>query len=425
MQFRATILSLKSYFYNRGAMVPALLVLFGVIFTPVSGHAQRSIEGIAAIVNDEVISLFDVDQRVDLFFVTSGIAQTLENREQLRGQVLRALIDEKLQMQEAQRVEIKIDKTEIEDGLKRIAADNRQSVKDIEEFLAENNIQRNALTRQIEVELAWSQFIRRSFGGRIIISDQEVTEQYERIKKTLNEPSYRLQEILIGMDSFTDEKNVQNLIQQIMQQLQAGVNFGSLARQFSIAPSAARNGNIGWVNAGQVSPEVESVLKTMQKGQISPPIQTLSGIYIVALRDKKKSNAGDKMKNMYQLLDIAFATQNDAQKLMVEFTTCKQAQRTAKSAYNAITVTQKGPAPLKDFDRELQPSLLQTEAGGITPPRQQGDKFLISIVCDRKDDLGMPVSRDTIADNLFSQRMAMMARRHLRDLRRDAVIEFR
>ena len=73
--------------------------------TPAS---SRDLEGIAAVVNDQVISLYDVDQRVDLFFASSGIEKSPEMTERMRQQVLRALIDEKLQLQEAKRVEIEI-----------------------------------------------------------------------------------------------------------------------------------------------------------------------------------------------------------------------------------------------------------------------------------------------------------------------------
>ncbi|MEC7210362.1 MAG: hypothetical protein VXV87_06320 [Pseudomonadota bacterium] len=78
-------------------------VLFAaVILTP--APEAREVEGIAAIVNDEVISLYDVDQRVELYFVSSGIVRSRETVERLREQALRELVDEKLQMQEARRV---------------------------------------------------------------------------------------------------------------------------------------------------------------------------------------------------------------------------------------------------------------------------------------------------------------------------------
>ncbi len=84
------------------------------LFLAAAPGSARDIEGIAAVVNDQVISLYDVDQRVDLFFATSGIEKSPEMTERMRDQVLRSLVDEKLQMQEATRVEIQIEETEIE-----------------------------------------------------------------------------------------------------------------------------------------------------------------------------------------------------------------------------------------------------------------------------------------------------------------------
>ena len=84
------------------------------LFLSTAPGSARDIEGIAAVVNDQVISLYDVDQRVDLFFATSGIQKSPEMTERMREQVLRSLVDEKLQMQEATRVEIQIEEQKFE-----------------------------------------------------------------------------------------------------------------------------------------------------------------------------------------------------------------------------------------------------------------------------------------------------------------------
>ena len=103
--------------------------------------AARDIEGIAAVVNDQVISLYDVDQRVDLFFVSSGIEKTPEMTERMRQQVLRALVDEKLQLQEAQRVEIEIESTEIEERMELLAKQDDRTLDGIKTFLKDKAIQ--------------------------------------------------------------------------------------------------------------------------------------------------------------------------------------------------------------------------------------------------------------------------------------------
>jgi peptidyl-prolyl cis-trans isomerase SurA len=165
------------------ALTPALAA------TP---DTQRDVEGIAAIVNDKVISLFDVDQRVDLFFATSGIERSPQMRERIRSQVLRLLVDEELQMQEAERVEIKVEEEEIDNNIRRLAGESQMTIEGIREFLNGKGIEDDTLKRQIETELAWSQFVRRSFGGRLKIGEQEIEEQYKKAMRSLSEPRFKV-----------------------------------------------------------------------------------------------------------------------------------------------------------------------------------------------------------------------------------------
>src|SRR6056300_767110 len=193
-----------------------LLTLAFAVAQPAWAAIDRDVEGIAAIVNDQVISLFDVDQRVDLVFATSGLEKSNDMRERIRQQVLRSLVDEKLQMQEADRVEIEIEDEEVDKNIKRIATENKMSYEGIQEFLKENAIEEDTLKAQIKAELAWNQFVRRSFGGRLSISDEEVDEQFEKAMRSINEPRYYVSEILLNLDSFANDEQINALSNEIV-----------------------------------------------------------------------------------------------------------------------------------------------------------------------------------------------------------------
>ena len=393
---------------------------------PAFAAVDRDIEGIAAIVNDQVISLFDVDQRVDLFFVTSGLEKSPEMRDRIRQQVLRSLVDEKLQMQEARRVEIEIGDEEISNSVKRLAAENKMSYEGIQEFLLENDIQEATLKAQVESELAWNQFIRRSFGGRLTISEQEVDEQYEKAVRSVNEPRYQVSEILLNIDSFADDERVTEISNTIVEQLKNGVDFGAVARQFSIAPSAADGGQLGWVAADQLDEVRASIVKQMQPGEISRPFRTQEGVYIIGLADRKQGGATDPMKNKFDVLTIGFSDDTSpaaVSKFAADFTTCRSAQRSAKQL--GAEAKRSGLKELRELPTVLHAVLNPLEAGGLAVAEDPEQGRQVYIVCDRKDDLGIQISRDAISDNIFGQRLSMMARRHLRDLRREAVVEYR
>lgn len=407
---------------NIGAAFSAALIALTCFVYPT---AAREVEGIAAIVNDEVISLYDVDQRVDLFFATSGLEKSPEMRERMRAQVLRSLVDEKLQMQEAERVEIEIEETEVEKSMERLAGEGQMSVDGIQKFLEENNIEDETLKTQLRAELAWNQFVRRSFSGRVKIGDQEIDEQYAKAVRAVNQTRYLVTEILLNLDAFASEQQVAQLSNEIARQLQAGVDFGAIARQFSIAPTAARGGQLGWITTDQLDPRLGGALQQMQPGQISAPIPTPAGVYILGLIDKR-AGGNDPGKNKFDVLTISFAKDTKSSrvdKFIADFRTCRRAQNAAKKINADAART--GLRELRSFRPAMRNAVAYLEAGKLSAPVSTPDGPQLFIVCDRKDDLGIDISRDAIADNIFSQRISMMARRHLRDLRRDAVVEYR
>ena len=387
--------------------------------------AARDIEGIAAVVNDQVISLYDVDQRVDLFFVSSGIEKTPEMTERMRQQVLRALVDEKLQLQEAQRVEIEIESTEIEERMELLAKQDDRTLDGIKTFLKDKAIEEETMQAQIRAELAWNQFVRRSFSGRIKIGEQEIDEQYEKAVKAVNQTRYLVSEILLNLDSYSSEEQVRQLSGEIIKQLQSGVAFPAIARQFSIAPTAAQGGQLGWISADQLNPRLSQVVRQMQPGQISPPIPTTGGIYILALVDKR-AGGNDHAKNKFDVLTVGFKANTGDKKIakfISDFRTCRRAQGDAKKL--KADVKRSGLKELRALPAPVIQAVVNLEAGEIAPPLKAGYTTNVYSVCDRKDDLGVDISREQIADNIFAQRIAVMARRHLRDLRRDAVVEYR
>ena len=393
--------------------------------TALSVAQARDVEGIAAIVNDEVISLFDVDQRVDLFFATSGIQKSPQMTERMREQVLRSLVDEKLQLQEAKRVDIKIADDEIDKRMKALAGESQMSLQGIEKFLADNKVEKAALESQIHAELAWQQFVRRSFSGRVKVGDREIEEQYTKAVRAVNQTRYLVSEILLNLDAFANEQQIAQLSNEIVKQLQSGVDFAAVARQFSIAPTAARGGQLGWITADQLDPRLGQVIRQMQPGQISRPIPSAAGLYILALADKR-AGGNDPRKNKFDVLTVTFATDTKAgviDKFAADFKTCRRAQKDAKKLRGEAKRT--GLRELQRLPQNIALAVRDLEAGEASAPISTADGTALYVVCDRKDDLGVDISRDAIADNIFSQRVSMMARRHLRDLRRDAVVEYR
>jgi len=387
---------------------------------------SQDIQAIAVIVNDEVISRYDVNQRVRLILVTSGIPATEENVKRIEEQAIKALIDEKIQIQEAIKLEVPDSPDEINLMLDNIARSNQTTAEGILESITSQGVNSETLLSQIKSELLWNKIVRGRFGSYINISDEEVNIIYDRTIQNINNSQYDISEIFIGFEDESEEKEAKELTDRLTEQLKNEIAFEPVAQQFSQAPSSGQGGFIGWVSEGQLDPDIISNIKNLEIGSVSNPIKTVNGYYIIKLNGKSEEGGKNPMKNQYDLISVSFDIEDKvmAKDFSDNFISCKRLDSLLEN-YNQKEVNVIGKRLLQELPKELHKELLEKNAGNALSPRFSNENIDIILICDRKDDIGIQVNRDVIEDNIYSQKMGMMSRRHLRDLRRDAVIEYR
>ena len=387
---------------------------------------SQDIQAIAVIVNDEVISRYDVNQRVRLILVTSGIPATEENVKRIEEQAIKALIDEKIQIQEAIKLEVPESPDEINLMLENIARGNQTTAEGILESITSQGVNSETLLSQIKSELLWNKIVRGRFSSYINISDEEVNIIYDRTIQNINNSQYDISEIFIGFENESEEKDAKELAERLTEQLKNEIAFEPVAQQFSQAPSSGQGGFIGWVSEGQLDPDIISNIKNLEVGSVSNPIKTINGYYIIKLNGKSEEGGKNPMKNQYDLISVSFSIEDKvmAQDFSDNFMSCKRLDSLLEN-YNQKEVNVIGKRLLQELPKELHKELLEKNAGNTLSPRFSEENIDIILICDRKDDIGIQVNRDVIEDNIYSQKMGMMSRRHLRDLRRDAVIEYR
>lgn len=242
---------------------------------------------IAAIVNDEVISVHDLAMRVALLLATTGQEPTPEAQQRAAPHVLRALIDEKLKMQEAKRLNVQVTREEINRALTQIAGQIGVSPDDLPRLLAARGVAISALMDQIEAEIAWVKAVTQSARAQREISDEEVDARIKRINEAAGRPEYRIAEIFLPVDDPENEGEIEALGRRIMTQLRQGISFPALARNYSEGASAATGGDLGWVRPEQLAPEIQAAVQELNPGEVLGPIRSLTGYHIVLLIDKR------------------------------------------------------------------------------------------------------------------------------------------
>lgn len=387
---------------------------------------SQDIQAIAVIVNDEVISRYDVNQRVRLILVTSGIPATEENIKRIEEQAIKALIDEKIQIQEAIKLEVPDSPNEINLMLDNIARSNQTTAEGILESITSQGVNSETLLNQIKSELLWNKIVRGRFGSYINISDEEVDIIYDRTIQNINNSQYDISEIFIGFEDENEEREARDLTKRLTEQLKNNIPFEPVAQQFSQASSSGQGGFIGWVSEGQLDPKILSSIKNLEIGAVSEPIKTVNGYFIIKINGKSEEGGKNPMKNQYDLISVSFNIEDKiiAEEFSNNFVSCKRLDSLLEN-YNEKEVNVIGKRLLQELPNELHKELLEKNAGNALSPRFSEKNIDIILICDRKDDIGIQVNREVIEDNIYSQKMGMMSRRHLRDLRRDAVIEYR
>lgn len=418
---------------NTDLKIPSNLQIFGKV--------DPNVRKATAIVNGTVLTGTDVDQRTALtaaFNQYSLDQLTPEQRDQLRITVLRGLIDEVLKVQQAKTEDITISSAEIDQAFARVARNAQKSVPEFKTWLREVGASERSVRRQIEGELAWQRYLRKRVSPGINVSNEEIQAILARMKKRQGSEEYHLREIYVSATPQTAQ-SVFSSMRQMMEEMQSGkAPFDYYARTYSESTTKVTGGDLGWVAADSLPPELAKTASEMQVGQLAGPVEIPNaGFSVVYLVDKRRVLVADPRDSRVSLkqLTITFpagTSQAQAQARASEFAKtaqsingCGDVNRVAASI--GAQVTDNDRLTIRQLPGPLQEILLKLQIGQATPPFGSPEDGLRTLVlCDRAEptDGAMP-SSDDVENSITEERVNLRSEQILRDLRRDAIIEYR
>jgi len=261
---------------------------------------------IAAVVNDEVISVADVRSRLRMVMLSSNLTDSPETRQRVANQVLRTIVDEKLQMQEAKRKNITATDEEVNKAFAQVSKQNNIQPEQLDQILKQHGVERSALIDQLTASIVWAKLVRRLVSQTNVVSDEEIDYALERAKEAVNEPQSRVAEIFLAVDNPQQDEEVRRLAERLSDQMRQGARFSAIAQQFSQSATAAVGGDIGWVRPQQLSPELGKAVAQMRPGELSPPIRTGAGYYLLLVLDRRSGRAPGPDDALLHLVQIVF-----------------------------------------------------------------------------------------------------------------------
>jgi peptidyl-prolyl cis-trans isomerase SurA len=413
-------------------MMLARLALAAVLalVLPAAAGAQESLR-IAAVVNDEAISFLDLEARVKLILISSNVGYTPENRRRAAPQVLRQLVDERLQIQEGKRLNLDATEEEIKEAFRRIEEQAKLPPGGLDEEIKQAGINRDSMVEQMRASIVWQKVIRQRVASQVQVGDDEVEEILSNIKRTKDQPELRIAEILLGVDRPEREAEVRRFAEQLADQARGGADFNALARQFSEAASAATGGEIGWVLPDQLDDIIAGEIRAASPGTIVGPIRTTAGFHIIRYAERRLLQAGgasDSLVNLRQaIFPISGGAEEDIRRKATELrsaATCPDFEKQAEEA-KAVPPYSLGRLKVTDLNAALRPAVAPLAPNKVSEPIKVGDAIAVFMVCDRADGPSNLPSAADVREQLFRGKLSIVARRYLRDLRRAAYLDFR
>ena len=430
---------------NNGVWRAAALVL--LLVTPAAAlppakvppPAGQETTRIVAVVNGDVISNADVDNRARLFAVSTGLPLNQDVIGRLKQQITRQLIDERLRMQEVLRLKVVISDKAIADAIKGIETRNGLPPGGLRQKLLADGVSQRTLIDQIRTQLGWGEVLRGELGDKLKVSDAEVAEQQRLLAQQVGKPEYRLGEIFIPVEDPAAMADAQRFAETVITELRAGAAFPVVAAQFSQNQTALQGGALGWVQPNQLDSAVAQLVAEMPVGAVSNPIRVPGGFSIVTVQGKRQ--IGNDVVTAVSLRQVFLPftaalnpqapteqqkqTLEKARTISASVHSCDAMEQAAKT-YGSTRPADPGDVRLDSINPPALRQVLATSPlDKATQPLVTNDGIAVLIVCSRGDKNMAQESKEDVRAQLLDERIELLSRQLQADLRRHATIEIR
>lgn len=390
---------------------------------------------IAATVNNKVISVTDLVNRIRMAIISAGAEVSPEVAKSLQGQILNVMIDEALQMQLAQQYEIDIEPAQIDAAVREIENQKGLEAGGMEALLKKHNISLDYLHDHLKASMAWRDYIRSRYKEAVQVSEAEVQRAVKEAEVGQKERRYELCEIVLRPSTDGKSETSESQARKIIAQVRAGAPFSAMAEQFSNAPSAAMGGQLGWISEKALDPELKPAVLNLTPGAISEPIVTSRGCYILQMKTKLEPGEKAKPEEFISFKQIMIPIPQDSFEFEVR-EHMNRAHAISKSIKEGrvpenvskskgVIVQTVNKAPIASFPSELRGLLNKLSKGQASAPVFTGNGAVIFVLLDRESVSPHDPTENEIRENLLEKKLQLIAEREMRNRRRSAHIEIR
>jgi peptidyl-prolyl cis-trans isomerase SurA len=412
-------------------------ILLAIAITLIPSLASAQGTRVLARVNDDAITDFDLSQRVLFAIRTTGLQDSPDLRQRMAAQILRQMIDEKLQIQDAKKLGLKPSDAEVQQrvgDIERAAGMGRGQFK---QYIQSVGVPIDIALQQIEAQIAWNKIIRRKVRPQVDVSEAEIDDALNRSRQNIGKTESRVAEIFVPVDRADLADESRRSADRIVDQLKRGAPFGAVAQQFSQGATSSAGGELGWVLPGTLDPTLDAAIDKLPVRQYSEPVRSASGwhiLYVIDRRPFAATRAEDTRLNLTQMTlplpvnaspEEVNKANGDAQRVMASVKSCSDMHIKARELKGATSGDLQG---IRVGDLQANPQMFEQlpklNVGGTAGPFRVAEGMQVVVLCGKIGGDGLP-ARDAISQQILIQKLESAGRRYMRDLRRHATVDIK
>ena len=425
-------------------MIRLFIFALGLTLTGwASSAVAATVDRIVAVVNENIITLKDLDDRFSFMKRNLGRELDRTQRRILLDQALNSLIEEELNRQFAEQNGIQVPDSRVTAAIALLEQRNKQEQGS---FLAFAGELKDTALAQVKDEIIRTEIIKDFIVPRITVTPEEVDTLIKGLLSKGRTSEREIAQIFIPVTEESDENDARNTIQNIFRQLAEGEGFEALARTYSKDKAAAEGGYVGWVSSGELPTTMDSAINNLQAGGTSEPVRSPSGWHILKVLDTRETTPPDlssveevRLIQLHKTISLADKRKPVEQvaEIVTEFEKIRKDVRTLAAFEELLNKVSKdkvysasgdmGWLPLKDLPDEFQKALSQTKKGSFSPVVPSSNSVHLFYLADKRErpNKVLEAYRNRVTDRLVESRGDRLTRRFLRDLRRKAYIDIR
>ena len=274
-------------------------ILIAILLVTAFSHAAILFDRVVAVVNKEVITWSELYRAMEFeagtFFKTESETEKRKFFKENEASFLESMIDMKLQLQAAQKLDISASREEVEETIDGIKKKYQMTDQEWDDSLKKEGFAREEYKRRLSDQIILSKIVTQQVKNKIVVSEAELNEYVSRHQ----EPGYSVRQIFFKKPENAYERvMVEEKAEMVFKRLLAGEDFAGLARQFSDDPSGRMGGDLGFVKKELLGKEFIEVLSQMKVGEISRPFWTEQGLHIIKLEDKLDTSNADELRDI-------------------------------------------------------------------------------------------------------------------------------